>query len=157
VLVGDLQKQFLIVKYKMMKTGFGESTGEFESSLMNTAINLIQPVLETAMIVAAQYSKACGRDCILSKDMEYAMKYCVMYKVGEHIGSHFPEIYDESDTDSEEDFEVVEETPDMFTRYVGTDVTFLKINTAYDNWNTWIPQNPTEELLKNAINSNELI
>jgi len=142
----------------MMKTGFGESTGEFENSIMNTAINLIQPVLEQSMIIAAQYSKACGRDAILSKDMEYAIKYCAMYKVGEKIGSHFPDLYDESDTDSEnEDIEQIDETPDMFTRYTGNEELFVTINKAYDDWDSWTPQNPTEELLKNAINSNELI
>lgn len=142
----------------MMKTGFGESIGEFENSIIKTAIDLIQPVLEQAMIIAAKYSKACGRDAILSKDIEYAMKYCAMHKVGEHIGSHFPDLYDESDTDSENgDIEEIEEKPDMFTRYTGTDELLISINKAYDEWDSWIPQNPTEELLKNAINSNGLI
>jgi len=142
-----------------MKTGFGESSGEFEESLMNTAIQLIQPILESSVIFAAEYAKACGRDCVLSKDMEYAIKYCAMTKVGEHIGSHFPEIYDsESESESEsDDLEVVDETPEMFTRYEGQDALMLSINKAYDEWETWIPQNPTEILLKNAINSNGLL
>jgi len=25
---------------------------------------------------------------------------------------------------------------------------------AYDNWDTWVPKNPTEQMLKNAIDSN---
>jgi hypothetical protein len=29
------------------------------------------------------------------------------------------------------------------------------MNEAYDRWDSWVPQSPTEEMLKNAINSNE--
>jgi len=29
-----------------------------------------------------------------------------------------------------------------------------KINEAYDSWDSWTPTNPTEELIKNAIDSN---
>jgi len=81
-----------------------------------------------------------------------------MYKVGESIGSTMPEIYEEELTEEEmeegeEDVDP-EECPD-FVRYSGTDQTFLQINEAFDRWNTWQPQNPTEHMLKNAINSNE--
>ena len=26
---------------------------------------------------------------------------------------------------------------------------------AYDSWKEWVPKNPTEQMLKNAIDSNE--
>jgi hypothetical protein len=142
----------------MMKTGFGESTGDFENQMMQSAIGIIQPVLEMGMVLAGKYAHACGRDTILSKDVEYAMKYCVMHTVGQKIGTHFPDLYDEEDTDSDEDdIEVVEESDEMFERYSGEDETFLRINEAYDTWDQWSPTNPTEEMLKNAINSNGLI
>jgi len=81
-----------------------------------------------------------------------------MHTVGQKIGTHFPDLYDEEDTDSDEDdIEVVEESDEMFERYSGEDETFLKINEAYDTWDQWSPTNPTEEMLKNAINSNGLI
>jgi hypothetical protein len=28
------------------------------------------------------------------------------------------------------------------------------VNEAYDRWDSWVPQSPAEEMLKNAINSN---
>jgi hypothetical protein len=34
---------------------------------------------------------------------------------------------------------------------------FVKMNMAYDNWDAWEPKNPSELMLKNAIDSNEHI
>jgi len=116
--------------------------------------NILLPVLERGTLLAAEYSKACGRDTLLPGDIEYAMKYCAMHTVGVSIGPLFPEIY-EDEEDSDEEMEVVPpgECPE-FVRYSGDDANFLQVNDAYDQWDAWVPQNPTEEMLKNAINSN---
>lgn len=100
-----------------MKTGFGESSGGYEESQQEALFGILLPVLERSMILAAEYSKACGRDTVLGEDMEYAIKYCVMYTVGQNIGSICPEIYDEESSD-EEDLEEVDpnECP-SFERY----------------------------------------
>jgi len=92
------------------------------------------------------------------------MKYSAMYTVGQTVGSMFPEIYQEEeeesdeeyDEESDEEMEVVspEDCP-PFERYSGNDTKFLQMNEAYDRWESWTPQNPTEHMLKNAINSNE--
>ena len=141
----------------MMKTGFGESSGAYEESQQEALFGILLPVLERSMILAAEYSKACGRDTVLGEDMEYAIKYWGMYTVGQNIGSICPEIYDEESSD-EEDIEEVEpsECP-SFERYSGDDPTFKQMNEAYDRWDSWVPQSPVEEMLKNAINSNEYI
>jgi len=141
-----------------MQTGFGDGGDRMVEQYIETMTNILLPVMEKSTLLAAEYAKACGRDTIVSEDMEYAMKYCAMYKVGESIGSTMPEIYEEELTEEEmeegeEDVDP-EECPD-FVRYSGTDQTFLQINEAFDRWNTWQPQNPTEHMLKNAINSNE--
>lgn len=120
--------------------------------------NILLPVMEKATLLSAEYAKACGRDVIVSEDMEYAMKYCAMYKVGETIGSTMPEIYDEELSGDDEEIEDVEpEDCPEFVRYSGTDPIFNQVNEAVDHWDMWVPQNPTEEMLKNAINSNEYI
>tara|TARA_Y100000817_G_scaffold195575_1_gene152976 strand:- start:1692 stop:2147 length:456 start_codon:yes stop_codon:yes gene_type:complete len=126
--------------------------------LQESALNIIQPVMERSMVLAAEYADACGRNVILSEDMEYAMKYCAMNEVGKKIGSLFPEIYDESESD-EEDIEVInEEDEDIeFERYSGRQYKYVKMNMAYDSWDTWVPKNTTEQILKNAIDSNEHI
>jgi|TARA_R110001583_G_scaffold59806_1_gene177865 hypothetical protein len=141
-----------------MQTGFGDGGNGMVEQYIETMTNILLPVMEKSTLLAAEYSKACGRDIIVSEDMEYAMKYCAMYKVGESIGSTMPEIYEEELT--EEEMEEGEEDVDPeecpeFVRYSGTNQTFLQVNEAFDRWNAWQPQNPTEQMLKNAINSNE--
>ena len=117
--------------------------------------------MEQSMVLAAEYADACGRDIVLGKDIEYAMKYCAMNEVGKKIGTHFPEIYDsENDSDDEEDdIEVIDEEDEdiKFERYSGRQYKYVKMNMAYDTWNTWTPKNMTEMMLKNAIDSNEHI
>ena len=141
----------------MMKTGFGETSGAYEQSQQDALMGILLPVLERSMILAAEYSKACGRDTVLSEDMEYAIKYCVMYTVGRDIGSLFPEIYNEESSDEEDIEEVDPDECPPFVRYSGADPTFRQMNEACDRWDTWVPQSPVEEMLKNAINSNRLI
>lgn len=142
-----------------MQSGFGDAGDGMLEQYIETMTNIILPVIEKSTLLAAEYSKACGRDIILPEDMEYAMKYCAMHTVGQTIGSIMPEIYDEELSDEEiegeEDVES-EDCPD-FVRYSGTDPNFIQVNEAYDRWDSWVPQNPTEQILKNAINSNEHI
>lgn len=121
------------------------------------AIEIIQPVLEESMVLAGQYAKACGRDCMLGKDFEYCLKYCAMNSVGKKIGSHFPDIYDEAESDEEELELVNEDDEESFKPYEGTSKLMNSINEAYNEWKNWEPTNPSETMLKNAIDSNEHI
>ena len=138
-----------------MQSGFGDGGDRMVEQYIETMTNILLPVMEKSTLLAAEYSKACGRDVIVSEDMEYAMKYCAMYKVGESIGSTMPEIYEEELTEEEGEEDVDPEDCPEFVRYSGTDPTFLQVNEAFDRLDTWQPQNPTEQMLKNAINSNE--
>ena len=70
-----------------MQTGFGDAGDTQATNYMNTMIDIMMPVMENSMILAAEYCKACGRDVILPEDMEYASKYCAMNTVGQTIGS----------------------------------------------------------------------
>ena len=141
-----------------MKTGFGESSGAYEDAQANALIGILTPVLEKSMIFACEYSKACGRTAVTGEDMEYAIKYCAMYKVGESIGTLFPEVYnDETSSDEESIEELDSEDCHPFERYTGDEQVFKDMNDAYDRWDSWQPQSPVEEMLKNAINSNEYI
>jgi len=133
-----------------------DATENLIEQVQDSAINIIQPIFERSMVLAAEYAKACGRDMVVGEDLEYAMKYCAMNEVGKKMGTYFPEIYEESSDEDEDDIDFEdEEIP--FTRYTGREYKFVKMNMAYDNWNTWEPKNPSELLLKNAINSNEHI
>ena len=132
-----------------------DATTNLIEQVQDSAINIIQPVLERTMVLAAEYATACGRDMVLGEDLEYAMKYCAMNEVGKKMGTHFPEIYEEESSD--EDIEIEEDEDVPFTRYTGREYKFVKMNMAYDTWDTWEPKNPSELMLKNAIDSNEHI
>ena len=142
-----------------MQTGFGDAGDKMAEQYIETMTNILLPVMEKGITLACEYSKACGRDTLLPEDVEYATKYCAMYKVGEDIGSIYPDIYEQVDNeDEEEDEEMPTVDPEdcpQFERYSGNNPIYVQINEAYDRWNSWEPQNPTERMLKNAINSNE--
>jgi len=136
----------------MMKTGFGESSGAYEERQLEAIGDILMPVLEKSMLLAAKYCNACGRDVILPQDVEYAAKYCVMNTVGQDVGMSMLADEQESDDDSESDLEEVEqeECPE-FTPYTGKDPMMNAINDAQVAWATWEPTNPIEIMLKNAI------
>ena len=141
-----------------IQSGFGDDgVDNMNQQYIKTMENILVPVIEKSVQFATEYSKACGRDTLLPEDWEYAIKYCAMYKVGEDIGSIFPEIYENiEEEDEEEDMSIVDpEDCPSFERYTGSDPTLIQMNEAYDRWDSWQPQSPTEEMLKNAINSNE--
>jgi len=137
-----------------MQSGLGDGGDAMATQYVNTMIDIMTPVLERSMILACEYCKACGREVVTAQDVEYATKFCAMNAVGVHIGSMFPDVH----VDDTEDDDSIEEVDDdecpPFTRYSGDDPSFVKVNEAYDRWDSWVPQSPAEEMLKNAINSN---
>ena len=52
------------------------------------------------------------------------------------------------------ELEIEDEEDIEFVRYSGREYKYVKMNMSYDNWDTWVPKNPTEQMLKNAIDSN---
>lgn len=136
--------------------------------LESAAIDIILPVLEASVIYASYYCKACGRSTVTATDLEYGMKHAAMTTVGKHLGSHFPE--DEGDSDesldeelcssdegssdegnSDSSLEIVDDTDEPFTRYNGTEELYVKMNESFDSWETWEPQSPAEQAIKNAV------
>ena len=120
---------------------------------LKSAIDIVTPVLESSMILAAHYTKACGRNTVTAQDVKCSMRFCARELVGKHIGTLFPELQD-SDEDSEcSDVEEVDEDEEPFTRYEGLDPQLVAVNQAYDTWSEWVPTSPIEKLLKNAVDS----
>jgi len=119
----------------------------------NAAIEILKPVIESAVVIASHYCKACGRSTVTAKDMAYGMMFSARNVTGRQIGSLFPEIYDEEDSEEEEDDDSVDENEEPWTRYEGTDETMIKVNECADTWETWEPESPIENSLRNAINT----
>jgi hypothetical protein len=138
-----------------MRTGDGEMD---TSQIERAAMDIFLPVMESATVLAAHYTKACGRTCITAQDMSYGLMYAARNVTGKHIGSLYPEVYEsESQSDSSESGSESdpEGSDDEWSRYEGTgDETALKMNECADSWNTWTPENPTERALKNAVDKN---
>jgi hypothetical protein len=136
-----------------MKTGDGPmDTSAFEK----TAFDMFLPVMESATVMAAHYAKACGRDCVVATDMKYGLMYAARNVAGKHIGTMYPEIYEDEDEDEdEEDSGSDEETEDPdWSEYTGTeDDMAVKMNECARTWAEWIPENPTEDALKSAVDS----
>jgi hypothetical protein len=130
--------------------------------LIKSAVDILTPVMEGSMVLAAHYAKACGRDTVTALDVKYAMRYGARNMVGKHIGTLFPELQGSdsesgsgSGSGSGSDMEEVDEAEEPFTRYTGSDPQLLAVNEAHDTWAQWEPQSPVEKMLKNAIDQNE--
>jgi acetamidase/formamidase len=134
----------------MMRTGDGEMD---TSQIENAAMDLFLPVMESATVLAAHYTKACGRTCITAQDMSYGLMYAARNVTGKHIGSLYPEIYEDEDEESGTDSDS-DEDDETWSRYEGSDEMAQKMNECADTWNTWTPGNPTERALKNAVDKN---
>ena len=116
------------------------------------AIDIMKPVFESSVYLAAKYCKACGRDVVTVQDMDYGMKYAARNVLGRYTESFFPEVYDEEDSE-DSGSETSDSPEDPFTRYEGTEKDFVEMNECYDTWDSWTPESPAEILLKNAIDA----
>ena len=95
--------------------------------IQQSAIDVVRPVMEQSMVLAAEYAKACGRDMVVGEDLEYAMKYCAMNEVGKKIGTYFPEIYEESTSDEDEEDVIFDDEEIAFTPVSYTHLTLPTI------------------------------
>ncbi len=120
-----------------------------EDQIIKSAVDIIQPVFESALVLAGHYVKECGRSTITSVDVQYALKYCSRNLVGKHIGTLFPE--DESGSDTDESVTEVDEDEEPFTRYSGDDKLMTDVNSAVDTWDEWVPESPAERMLKDSV------
>ena len=132
------------------------------SALEQSAIDLFLPVMESGTVLAAHYAQACGRDCVVGRDMRYGLMYAARNVAGKHVGSLYPEVYDEeSDEDEgedegegEDDDEESDPEDTEWTEYEGTDDDMaVKMNDCARTWAEWVPSNPTEAALKSAVDS----
>lgn len=126
---------------------------DYEQQIIDTAVDIITPVMEQSIVIAGQYAKACERTMITSMDITYAMCYAARNVVGRSLGSMFPDSGSESDSDSDADSVEEVDDEDNFTRYTGGVQLMNDVNHAYDTWDAWEPYSPIEKMLKNAVDA----
>ena len=124
-----------------------------DNSILQTADDLIRPVMESSIVLASHYCKKSGRDCVTPTDMAYAMKFCARNMLGKHLGTMYPEIYDEDEDDDDDDEILDDEDDTPFSRYSGDDEMLNSVNECWDTWDQWEPQDPMAQMLKRAIDS----
>lgn len=116
--------------------------------------DLFLPVMESGLVLASHYAKACGRDVVTQQDVQIGLMYAARNVAGKQIGSLFPEVYeDEEEEEWETDSEgIVDDSEgNDFTRYTGTDELMVKMNECFESWDAWVPETPLEVSLKNAV------
>jgi len=132
-------------------------------------MDIFLPVMESAVVLAAHYCKAAGRDCVQGEDMRLGLMFAARNVAGKHLGTLYPEVYEESDSDSdgdsgswetvsgdeaEEETEEADESPSDsdWCPYEGTeDEVARKMNECAETWDSWEPETPAERALKNAV------
>ena len=125
--------------------------------MQEAAMDIFLPVMVSAVVLAAHYCKAAGRDCVQGDDMRLGLMFAARNVAGKHLGTLYPEIYDEDeDEDEDEDdadsWETVSDSELVWTKYEGVDDEVArKMNECADTWNEWEPETPAERALKNAV------
>ena len=126
-----------------------------EEQIIQTGMNLIMPVMESAIVLGGEYAQKTGRDTLTGTDLEYAIKFCARHVTGKHTGTLFPELQHDSESSSDESCSEEEDEEPPFTRYTGEDETLKKVNECYDTWDEWVPINTAEQMLKESIDSRQ--
>ena len=113
--------------------------------------DLFLPVLESGIVLASHYAKACDRDVVTQQDIQIGLMFAARNVAGKQIGTLFPEVYEEDEEDEEDEMVVDDSEGNEFTRYTGTEEMFVKMNECFDTWDSWVPESPLEQSLKNAV------
>lgn len=133
-----------------MQSGLGGN--EFIVDRNVTALyDILLPVIEKAVILAAKYARACQRETVTARDFQYGLQHCAMHCVGESIGSILPEEDSDDDESSYDIPDLVDDDEEPFTEYRGSDPTFKAMNESARRFSAWQPASPVEEMLKKAI------
>jgi hypothetical protein len=114
------------------------------------ALDIFLPVMESAIVLAGHYARACGRSVVLAEDMKIGLMFSTRNVTGRQLGSLYPEVYD-SGSESETETEDAQEDPE-WVRYTGDDELALRMNDCIDTWDSWEPDSPAERALKAAVN-----
>ena len=125
------------------------------------ALDIFLPVMESAVVLAAHYCKAAGRDCVQGEDMRIGLMFAARNVAGKHLGTLYPELYEEDESDADEDsdddsgsgsWETVSDSELVWTKYEGTeDEMARRMNECAETWDAWEPETPAERALKNAV------
>ena len=155
--------------YSFMKTGFNMVNSKpklNEDELFNIEC-LLSLFVSNSTINASKYVELSNRNGVTKEDLIYGLRYEVFEflenpNIMEDLDNIKNEMLDDSDYEDENvsDIIVPDEEINNFERIEDSkyelldenEKTFIeKMHKYYDNWDSWIPQTPLEELLKKSL------
>jgi len=149
----------------VIRTGFGLTDANASIDLERLA-NILSYFTEKAITIGVKYAHAAGRDILTSEDIKYALQYQAKHfleniqneedlEIKLNSFSNESEGYeseDDEEDESEDDEEDEEEDEEEFTRAENADDPVIcEMNRCHDEWDTWVPSNLMETLIKNAV------
>jgi len=139
----------------VIKTGNDPiKTIEIDPEIMKTTEGLMITLIEKAIGSAAKYAKSANRDNVSSTDMIYALQYeAHEFMKHEDLEERIKDNLSISEDEDEDEDEEIDQsdTAEVFTRAPDTDPICKQMNEYHDNWNSWVPKERTEIILKNAV------
>ena len=121
------------------------------------AYEVFLPVVETAIVIAAEYATRCGRGSFVRRDVEYALKFAARHVLGNQVGTFFPDLENEESSDEDASSGLSNallssaSCEEPWSRYDGDDERMLLVNRAAETWDDWEPQTPAERLVKRCV------
>ena len=169
------------VDYSFMRTGHSMLKGDndVEHNLNpddeDTIMSLLTIFSSNAILNASKYGELCERNGITNQDMKNGLIFEVFeFTKRDNLKDELEEIkekYKNGDYDSDSDWEDLDdEVPGNNYIIADSDLSpysrieslehidckdkdfVIKYHNYIDNWDTWIPSNPIETIMKNAIN-----
>lgn len=113
------------------------------------AEEILTPVLEASVLLAAKYATACGRSTVTAHDMALGLMFAARNVTGRHTGTL---LSDDDDSDDDDSIEEVDDNEEPFSEYTGDEELYMNMNRCSQTWDAWEPESPAEVALKTAIN-----
>jgi hypothetical protein len=146
-----------------MQTGFATLQSD-NSEMIRKIKGIMMHFMERAIIIGSEYAVAAGRDIVTSIDILYALQYQARTYM-DHVANtaNIESLFDkyseeesesesDSDLDEESDSDSDEDSDETFTRCENpTNDLIRDVNLYHDTWDSWTPDNPFQQLLKNAV------
>jgi hypothetical protein len=115
------------------------------------AEEILTPVLEASVLLAAKYATACGRATVTAQDMALGLMFAARNVTGRHTGTLLSDD-DDDDDDDDDSIEEVDDDEEPFSEYTGDEELYMNMNSCSQTWDSWDPESPAEVALKSAIN-----
>ena len=135
-----------------MKTGQSTHDTTLSDRITRTGTDLLNTLLEHAIVNACAYAKSAGRDNMSGKDIIIALQYEAHEFCNRSMNTADADTDTEtSESEDDDDSDDPDEADDEFTPSYSDDPLIQRMNYYHETWESWIPELPLEKALKNAV------